>query len=139
MYPLSKIFVTIMQQKSFSKSLVFFTVIVACFTGLMQNAQHKFVLNNLVWVALTYYFLLSLVTGIITQSGMKKDNKTFITRTYGAIGIRFIFSICPLLIYLLFSPGREMPFIVSYILMYFLFTSFEIYFLVITLRPDSKK
>jgi hypothetical protein len=105
----------------------------------MQNAQQKFVLPNLVWAALLYYFLLSLVTGLITQSGMQKNNKTFITRTYSAIGIRFIFSIFPLFIYLLFSHSREVPFMVGYILLYFLFTSFEIYFLVITLRPNSKK
>ena len=128
-----------MQQKPFLKSLIFFTVVIACFIGIMQNLQHKFVLNNLVWTALVYYFLLSWATGLITQSGMNKSNKTFITRMYSAIGIRFVFSIFPLLIYLLFIPDREMPFIIAYILMYFLFTSFEIYFLVITLRPDSKK
>ncbi len=128
-----------MQQSSFIKTLFIFSLIIACLTGIMQNAQQKFVLPNLVWAALIYYFLLSLVTGLITQSGMQKNNKTFITRTYSAIGIRFIFSIFPLFIYLLFSPSREVSFMVAYILLYFLFTSFEIYFLVITLRPNSKK
>jgi len=61
------------------------------------------------------------------------------SRTYSSIGIRLVFSIFPLLIYLLFSPEHDFPLIIAYILLYFFFTSFEIYMLVVNLRPDSKK
>lgn len=127
-----------MQKNAFLKKLTVFSIVVALLLALVQNVQHKFVLSNLVWVALVYYFLLALATGLITNSGIKKDHKIFISRTYSAIGIRLVFSIFPLIIYLLFSPGREMPLIVTYILLYFLYTSFEIYLLVVNLRPDSE-
>lgn len=123
----------------FFKKLSSFTVFLACLILIIQNFQDKLVLGNLIWASLLYYYLLSLSTGLITISGMKKNNKTFITRTYSSIGIRFIFSIFPLAIYLFFSATQEIPLIVAYLLLYFLYTSFEIYFLVITLRPDSKK
>jgi hypothetical protein len=93
----------------------------------------------LVWVALIYFFSLTWVTFKISNSALGKDNKTFITRIYSAIGIRFIFSIFPLLIYLLFYPEREMPFIIAYLLLYFFYTAFEIYYLVVNLRPELKQ
>ncbi len=124
---------------SFTKRFSAFSAAIALLLYLVQIGQNKFELSYLVWLAYIYFMLLSLATFFITRSGIKKDNKTFITRTYGAIGIRFIFSIFPLLIYLLFNPAKEMPFIVTYVLLYFLYTSFEIYFLVVNLRPDFKK
>lgn len=123
----------------FTKSLLLFSIVLSCLIGLVQSAQQTIVLNNLVWIALLYYVLLSYITFRITHSSIQKDNKTFITRTYSAIGIRFIFSLFPLLIYLLFSSNKELPFVIAYLLLYLLFTSFEIYFLVVNLRPDFKK
>jgi len=125
--------------KHFTKALLFITICCACAIGLLQNGQQYFELNNLIWLALLYYLLLSYTTFRITHSSVKKDNKTFITRVYSAVGIRIIFSLFPLLIYLLFSPHKELPFIAGYLLMYLLFTSFEIYFVMVNLRPDSKK
>jgi hypothetical protein len=123
----------------FTKALLLITICCACLIGLLQTAQQQFEVNNLVWVSLLYYVLLSYILFRITYSSITKDNKTFITRVYSAVGIRFIFSLSPLLIYLLFSPNKELSFIVSYLLLYLLFTSFEIYFLVVNLRPDFKK
>lgn len=125
--------------KLFIRSLLLFSLVIACITGILQTAQHKFELSNLIWVALFYYMCLSYITFRITHSSIQKDNKTFITRVYSAIGIRFIFSLFPLLIYLLFSTHKEVPFVIGYLLMYLLYTSFEIYFLVVNLRPDFKK
>lgn len=99
--------------------------------------QSKWNLGWLSWISLLYYYLLSLVIYLVSASGIKKDNKTFITRVYSSIGLRFVFSLGPIFIYLLFSPVKEMSFIISYLLFYLFFTAFEIYFLVVNLRPDS--
>jgi hypothetical protein len=128
-----------MRKLKFFPSLITLTVVMGlCIVG-FQNAQTKIQLSNLVWIALAYYFFLTLVTYKIMNSGFPKDNKTFITRMYSAIGIRFVFSIFPLFIYLIFSPERELSFAVVYLLLYFFYTAFEIYFLVVNLRPDLKK
>ncbi len=124
---------------NYTKKFISFTLIIALAIGLLQNIQHAIQISNLIWAALLYYFLLSYITFRITSSTVDKNNKTFITRTYSAIGIRLIFSIFPLIIYLFFYTGFELTFVMAYFLLYLLFTSFEIYFLVITLRPDSKK
>jgi len=102
-----------------------------------NQVQTKWNLGWLSWISLVYYYGLSVIIFLVSASGIKKDNKTFITRVYSSIGIRFVFSLGPLLIYLLFAKTKEMSFIISYLLFYFLFTAFEIYFLVVNLRPDS--
>ncbi len=124
---------------NYIKNLISLTLIIALIFFAAQNLQTKIHLSNLIWPALIYFLVLSYITFRITSSTVDKNNKTFITRTYSAIGIRLIFSIFPLIIYLFFYTGFELTFVLAYFLLYLLFTSFEIYFLVITLRPDSKK
>jgi hypothetical protein len=128
-----------MQKSNFHKNLFLLTAICGALILAFQLFQNKWNLNSLVWVALIYFFSLTWVTFKISNSALGKDNKTFITRIYSAIGIRFIFSIFPLLIYLLFYPEREMPFIIAYLLLYFFYTAFEIYYLVVNLRPELKQ
>lgn len=128
-----------MDQNLFLKKLSVFTLSVAVLIVAVQQVISKYPISNSAFILLAYYYALSFATGMITHSGLKKDNKTFMTRTYSAIGIRFVFSIFPLLIYLLFSNSRDFALIVVYILLYFFYTSFEIYFLVVNLRPDYKK
>ncbi len=128
-----------MQKINFHKSLVGLTLICGVLIFAFQAFQTKWILDSLAWISLFYFFALTWLTFKIANSGVKKDNKTFITRIYGAIGIRFIFSIFPLFIYLIFYPKREMPFIIVYLLLYFFYTAFEIYFLVVNLRPDLNK
>ncbi|MDZ4668102.1 MAG: hypothetical protein SGJ00_09470 [bacterium] len=128
-----------MSKPKFFPSLFILTGVLGLGILGFQQLQNSVALGNLVWVALLYFLLLTLVTYSITQSGLPKDNKTFITRTYSAIGIRFVFSIFPLFIYLIFSPERQLSFAVVYLLLYFFYTAFEIYYLVVNLRPDLKK
>jgi hypothetical protein len=128
-----------MKKTNFIPSLLTLTALQGVLLFCFQQFVTSILLSNLAWLALIYFFLLTLVTYKITQSGLPKDNKTFITRTYSAIGIRFVFSIFPLFIYLIFSPERQLSFAVVYLFMYFFYTAFEIYFLVVNLRPDLKK
>ena len=128
-----------MNKPKFFPSLFILTGVLALGILSFQQLQSSIKLSNLVWVALVYYLVLTLSTYKITQSGLPKDNKTFIIRTYSAIGIRFVFSIFPLFIYLIFSPERQLSFAVVYLFLYFFYTAFEIYFLVVNLRPDLKK
>ncbi len=128
-----------MKNNKFYLYSIVLTLVLALLLAGFQNFQQQIVVSNLAWVALAYFYLLTIVTYLITNSALPKDNKTFIYRTYGAIGIRFVFSIFPLFIYLIFSPERQLSFAVVYLFLYFFYTAFEIYFLVVNLRPDLKK
>lgn len=125
-----------MTKQAFYTRLTLFTLALA---GILFLIQSKYDISQLIWGALAYFALLTMAVYVISQSGLKKDNKTFITRTYGAIGIRFLFSLFPLIIYFIFSPQKQLSFAFAYMFLYFFYTSFEIYCLVVNLRPDSNK
>jgi hypothetical protein len=128
-----------MTKNKFMPALLALSAAMAAGIFVFQLVFPSIPLTNLVWLALVYFILLTLVTYKITNSGLPKDNKTFFVRVYSAIGIRFVFSIFPLFIYLIFSPERQLSFAIVYLLLYFFYTAFEIYFLVVNLRPDLKK
>lgn len=125
-----------MSKPRFFPALLILTLVMGV---VLVIAQQQVAITNLAWAALVYFFLLTLVLYKIAYSALPKDNKTFLTRIYSVIGLRFLFSLFPLLIYLLFANKPELSFAVFYLLLYFFYTAFEIYFLVVNLRPDLKK
>jgi hypothetical protein len=125
-----------MGNNKFLIRLLVFTLALAIPVFLVQQ---KYDISPVIWLALGYFALLTLVVYRIAVSGLKKDNKTFMVRVNGAIGIRFLFSVFPLAIYLFFSPRKEIPLLFCYLFLYFFYTAFEIYHLVVNLRPDSNK
>lgn len=90
------------------------------------------------YAGLLFFYLLTLFTFYITAYGLKRDNKTFIKTFYGSVALRFFLSIAFLVIYLIFSTNKDLFFVGSFALLYFLFTIFEIYSLMVNLRPDFK-
>ncbi len=128
-----------MNGRSFYKIITISSMLLAAALWLLDFLNDSYSNSLLVWPALMYLYGMSCVIYLISHSGLKKDNKTFLTRIYSSIGIRFIFSLSPLLIYLFFMPSKDIYFIITYLFLYFFYTAFEIYFLVANLRPDSKK
>lgn len=122
--------------KKYLISLTLFSLAVGAFIYFLGN---KFMISNLIWFAWIYFIALSIVSHIIASSGIHRENKIFVKRMYGSIGIRFIFSIFPLIIYLLFSNIKDIPLVIAYVLLYFFYTFFEIYHLVVNLRPGLKR
>ncbi len=122
--------------KKYLISLLLFSLAVG---ALIYFIGAKFMISSLIWFAWAYLIALSVASHVIASSGIHRDNKIFITRMYGSIGVRFIFSIFPLIIYLLFSNIKDVPLVIAYVLLYFFYTSFEIYHLVVNLRPDLKR
>jgi hypothetical protein len=128
-----------MFSQSFYKIISLSSLVLAICIGIFNYFNSSLSNSLLVWPALLYLYFLSCIIYYVSHSGLKKDNKTFLTRIYSSIGIRFIFSLSPLLIYLFFMPSKDIYFIITYLFLYFFYTAFEIYFLVANLRPDSKK
>lgn len=128
-----------MKKNNFYSRLILFSLFIAIVLFIIQSVQQKFVIDYLCWGALIYFFLLTIVIYKISYSALSKKNEIFLGRIYSAIGLRFVFSIFPLIIYMIFVTERQIPFIIVYLLLYFFYTAFEIYFLVVNLRPDSKK
>lgn len=118
------------------KKLVLFSLPIAL---LVFAIQHFFSMHSGIFAAQAYMILLTLINFKIAESGVKKDNQTFIKRIYGSMAIRFLFALFPLLLYFIFVRVKEIPLVLTYVLLYLFYTSFEIYLLVAKLRPDLKQ
>ena len=90
------------------------------------------------WSALLYYLLLGLIIGKRSHKAIANDsNSAFFMGIMSGTGIRMLFSIIFIAIYLIVSDIKSNLFIGYYLFSYLLFTIFEIYHLVHKLRTEK--
>ncbi len=90
------------------------------------------------WSALLYYLLLGLIIGKRSHKAIANDsNSAFFMGIMSGTGIRMLFSIIFIAIYLIVSYIKSNLFIGYYLFLYLLFTIFEIYHLVHKLRTEK--
>ena len=90
------------------------------------------------WSALLYYLLLGLIIGKRSHKAIANDsNSAFFMGIMSGTGIRMLFSIIFIAIYLIVSDIKYNMFIGYYLFLYLLFTIFEIYQLVHKLRTEK--
>ncbi len=90
------------------------------------------------WSALLYYLLLGLILGKRSTKVIKNNsNSAFFMGIMSGTGIRILFSIIFIAIYLIVSDIKASLFVGYYLFLYLLFTIFEIYQLVHKLRTEK--
>ena len=90
------------------------------------------------WSALLYYLLLGLIIGKRSHKAIANDsNSAFFMGIMSGTGIRMLFSIIFIAIYLIVSDIKSNIFVGYYLFLYLLFTIFEIYQLVHKLRTEK--
>ena len=90
------------------------------------------------WSALLYYLLLGLIIGKRSHKAIANDsNSAFFMGIMSGTGIRMLFSIIFIAIYLIVSDIKSNMFVSYYLFLYLLFTIFEIYELVHKLRTEK--
>ena len=94
-------------------------------------------INSWTWGALVFFAALTTLIYYFGMNALNKSQRTFTNAVYGGVGIRFIFSIFFIVIYLVVNELRDKIFIVEFLLLYLLFTMFEIYHLVSKLRTEK--
>jgi len=74
-----------------------------------------------------YFFLFSLITHFILVKSLNNENKNLFTFRYMAIsGIKLFLSLIVIFVYAFNNKSRVIPFAVLFLLIYFLYTGFEI-------------
>ena len=111
----------------------------ALVAGLMQLIHSAFGLSVSVWswAALGFFMTLNLLIHFLSINMLKSSQKSFLTFVYGSIAMRFIFSIFFVVIYLMVNEVRDKIVIVNFLILYLLFTTFELYHLVAKLRTEK--
>lgn len=85
-----------------------------------------------------FFTLMGLVIGQISQKSVTASNAAFFRGVMGSIGLRMFLSLIFLAIYLVVSELKSTEFIVYFLILYLLYTIFEIYQLVSKLRAEKK-
>lgn len=86
-----------------------------------------------------YFALLTFIVGTVSLIGIESSKQQIFIKTIGfGTFLRLFFSLVFLAIYLIFSENISWVFFIGFMLLYFIYTIFEIKFLVANLRPDSE-
>jgi hypothetical protein len=112
-------------------------VIITCGTTFIVEQLTVYQLQT-TYFAIGFYTLLTWVAFQLAMLGKDKSNKTFMRAFFSSLYLHLFLSIGFILIWLIFSKERNIPFIISYLILYILFTVFEVLSLLNNLRPISK-
>jgi hypothetical protein len=110
------------------------TVVLAAITLGVIKTTDWFVETQWVWLCLGFFFLLTNLVFFMVSNAIGKRNQTFMYAMGGSMGLRFILSIAFILVYIQFGGERELGIVIYFMIMYLLYTMFEIYFLLTNLR-----
>ncbi len=91
------------------------------------------------WYSYLFTATLTLLVISITNSGLKENHTRFMTGVTGGIGLKLFASLIFIAIILANKPSQSNVFVINFFVIYFLFTAFEINYLIANLRDLKKK
>jgi hypothetical protein len=95
--------------------------------------------HPLIWEIQLFFFCTFLIAIRINQIGLSRPAKQFHIFYFTSMTIRFFLAATFLFLMVLNTKNQIVVFICDFIVMYLLYTWFEIYFLIHNLRTDLKK
>ncbi|MHB1277192.1 MAG: hypothetical protein ACYC1Q_02225 [Bacteroidia bacterium] len=91
------------------------------------------------WWAYAFMVVITLIIYYISVFSLKMNVKNSMSLIFGSMFFRLFTSLIFLISYLVFTGSRDIPYVVGFMCLYLLFQVFEIYHLVVNLRPDLKE
>jgi 4-hydroxybenzoate polyprenyltransferase len=124
---------------SFLLKLTGLTLILSGIIFVLLNNVTAYNPGSFIWIAVAFFYLLTLILYSMAMMGLKRSQKTFTVSVLGSMTLRFIFSVLFLVIYLIINPEKNKAFIISFLFLYLFYTIFEIFQLVRKLRPEKSR
>lgn len=121
----------------FTLRLAAFSAFVALILQLIFS--YTTLLPNTLWWAYAYMVVLTVIVYYISVIALKMNVKNSMSLIFGSMFFRLFTSLIFVIFYLVFTGSRDIPYVVGFMCLYLLFQVFEIYHLVINLRPDLKE
>ncbi len=127
--PFSRFFISLT-----ALSLLIITVMIALerYSGIGRFSAYE-------WGGLVFFYIGNLMVYMLAIQAFKVNPKSFLRIIYLSMGTRLFLSLAYLITCLVLSGETSIRFVMVFFILYLLFTVFEIYCLVINLRPDFKK
>jgi hypothetical protein len=110
---------------SFLKAIFIFSIIVGVATFGMSVILPGGNIKIITWIILGYFILLTIVFHYGLLSSSKGKPQAFIRYYMGATTFKLFIHIIVILVYCLLNRDRAVPFIVTFLIYYLLYTGFE--------------
>ncbi|EOZ92250.1 hypothetical protein A33Q_4343 [Indibacter alkaliphilus LW1] len=118
--------------------LFLMSLILAALIFLLEYLLDPYWIHEKVWIILSFFVLLTWMTGMFTQYLMEISKENSVNILLGAIGIRLLASIGFVAIMLVLKVENIIWFVVNFFIIYFFYLLFDIYGVIANLRPNSK-
>ena len=123
--------------KKFITKLIALTLVVIGLSMVLNNSIAKVNLGMFYWVMPLFYFVLTTISYSLIYLGKSGKQSTFFARVAGGMMLRMFFCVIFIAIYLYFSDVTNIPAVIYFMILYFIYTTFEIYDLVYKLRAEK--
>ena len=125
--------------QKFIIKIIFFSIFLALALYGVKYLAPQFEIVPFYFISIVFFMFLTILVYYLLLNGLKESNKKFIYAFYTSTIIRLFGSITVLLLYLLIYKNSSLNEAVVFIILYFLYTGFEIVNLFPTLRPEIKE
>lgn len=125
--------------KLFLIKFIFFSAAVGLLILALDFLLPEGYIHPFTWYSFLFTAVLTIFVFLITNSGLEKNHTRFMTGITGGIGLKLFASIIFIAIILANKPPQSSVFVINFFVIYFLFTAFEINYLIANLRDLKKK
>jgi len=123
---------------NFRKLILLFSISSALIYGL-QFVKSPVLIHPYIWKTQLFFFCTFLIGMRINRIGLSRPAKQFHIFYFTSMIIRFFLALLFMFFVILSTKNQIVVFICDFMVMYLLYTWFEIYFLIHNLRADLKK
>lgn len=126
--------------RSFLTRLIVITIILAAIVAVVNYLVPFFGSFGLfTWSALGYFFLLTILTGFIGFRSLEKSPHGFVASVNGIVMIKLFLCVSLVITYVLLAKPESPVFIVSFFILYIIYTVFEIRELIIAQKKAAPR
>ena len=95
--------------------------------------------KNFTWLSIAFFFTLTIITGYIGFRSLEKSAYGFVASVNGIVLIKLLLCVGFVIAYLVIARPHAPDFVISFFILYIIYTVFEIRELVIAQRKRSGK
>jgi len=126
--------------RKFLIKLFIFSILVAISFAIADFAVPMFAsYQSFTWLALIFFFLLNGVTGFIGFRALKKSPHGFVASVNGIVALKILLCVVFVVIYMVVAQPNSGLFIISFFILYVIYTVFEIRELIAAQKNQLKQ
>lgn len=112
--------------KRFLKRLTLFAIIIAGLAVIFKLVSPGDIVTPLLFPMIGFFYVLSLIIHLLLVNASKKKFKHFNNQYMISIVVKLLLFMVILIAYVLTNPGDAVNFLVAFLILYVLFTGFEV-------------